>query len=97
MIALRDIKSDFFEFDEEHYKIRGKRTKKEYKLGDPIKIKVKATNLEQRLLDYELIDTSLEEASSDIKKARRKAKIKASIKASKTKKNTKQKTNTHKK
>lgn len=97
MIALRDIKSDFFEFDEEHYKIRGKRTKKEYKLGDPIKIKVKATNLEQRLLDYELIDTSLEEVSSDIKKARRKAKIKASIKASKTKKNTKQKTNTHKK
>ena len=34
----------------------GKRTHKIYRLGDPVKIRVKATNLEQRLLDYELVD-----------------------------------------
>jgi len=56
MVALRDVRSDFFEFDEDHYRIVGKRTHKVYRLGDAVKIKVKATNLEQKLLDYELVD-----------------------------------------
>ena len=59
MVSLRDIRSDFFEFDEEHYVIRGKRTGRMYRLGDEVRIKVKATNLDQRLLDYELIDEQL--------------------------------------
>jgi ribonuclease R len=56
MVALRDVRSDFFEFDEDHYRIVGKHTHKVYRLGDAVKIKVKATNLEQKLLDYELVD-----------------------------------------
>ncbi len=56
MVALRDVKSDFFEFDEQNYLIRGRRSGKVYRLGDPVKIRVKAANLEQRLLDYELVD-----------------------------------------
>ncbi len=56
MVALRDVKSDFFEFDEQNYLIRGRRTGKVYRLGDPVKIRVKSANLEQRLLDYELVD-----------------------------------------
>ncbi len=56
MIALRDIKSDFFEFDEARYRLVGRRTRKIYKLGDSVRIKVKNANLEQRLLDYELVE-----------------------------------------
>ncbi len=56
MIALREIRSDFFEFDEEHYCLRGRRTRKTYRLGDPVRIRVKSANLEQKLLDYELIE-----------------------------------------
>lgn len=56
MVSLRDIKSDFFDFDEEHYRLVGKRTQRTYCLGDPVRIRVKATNLEQKLLDYELIE-----------------------------------------
>ena len=56
MVALRDIRSDFFDFDEDNYLIRGKRTGKIFRFGDSVKIKVKAANLEQRLLDYELIE-----------------------------------------
>ncbi|MCQ2148185.1 MAG: hypothetical protein MJZ16_11835 [Bacteroidales bacterium] len=48
------ITSGFFDFDEKNYLIRGKRTGKIFRLGDPVKIK--AANLEQRLLDYELTD-----------------------------------------
>lgn len=56
MVALRDIKSDFFEFDEARYRLVGKRTHKVYRLGDPVRIKVKNANLEQRILDYELVE-----------------------------------------
>lgn len=56
MVALRSIKSDFFEFDEKLYRIKGRRTRKIYRLGDEVRIRVSNTNLEQRLLDYELVE-----------------------------------------
>ena len=65
MVALRDIRSDFFEFDADHYRLVGKRSGIVYNLGDPVRIRVKKTNLEQKLLDYELIETGLEERVYD--------------------------------
>ena len=65
MVALRDIRSDFFEFDQDHYRLVGKRSGIVYNLGDPVRIRVKKTNLEQKLLDYELIETGLEERVYD--------------------------------
>jgi ribonuclease R len=56
MVALREMKSDFFEFDEKHYCLVGRRTRRTYRLGDKVHIKVAAANLEQRLLDFELIE-----------------------------------------
>ena len=61
MVALRDVKSDFYEFDADHYRICGRETGKIYNLGDSIKVRVKKTNLEHKLLDYELVETSLDE------------------------------------
>ena len=65
MVPLRDINSDFFEFDADHYRLVGRRTGVVYNLGDPVRIRVKKTNLEQKLLDYELIETGLEERIYD--------------------------------
>ena len=56
MVSLREVKSDFYEFDENSYRIVGRRTHKIYRLGDKVRIKVKEANLEQRFLDYELIE-----------------------------------------
>ncbi len=82
MVALRDVKSDFFEFDEQNYLIKGRRTGKIFRLGDPVKIRVKAANLEQRLLDYELVDVSID--GNDTKsagKGSRRGKNKEDVKA----------------
>ena len=82
MVALRDVKSDFFEFDEQNYLIKGRRTGKIFRLGDPVKIRVKAANLEQRLLDYELVDASID--GNDTKsaaKGSRRGKNKEDVKA----------------
>ncbi|MBQ8421246.1 MAG: ribonuclease R [Bacteroidales bacterium] len=65
MVPLRDIRSDFFEFDADHYRLVGKRTGIVYNLGDSVRIRVKKTNLEQKLLDYELIESGLEERVYD--------------------------------
>ena len=56
MVSVRDIKSDFYEFDEPRYRLVGKRRHHQFRLGDPVRIRVKSANLEQRLLDYELIE-----------------------------------------
>lgn len=55
MVALRDIAGDYYEFDEENYRIVGKRSHTVFMLGDKVKIMVSRANLEQRLLDFELV------------------------------------------
>ena len=65
MIPLRDIRSDFFEFDPDHYRLVGRRSGTVYNLGDPVRIRVKKINIEQKLIDYELIETGLEDRDYD--------------------------------
>ena len=93
MVALRDIRSDYFEFDEERYRIVGRHSHIVYNLGDPVKIRVKKTNLEQKLLDYELVETGLDTREErqpaapvqGANKAARKEKVRKAIAASKKK------------
>jgi len=63
MVPLRTIKSDYYEFDEDRYRIVGRRTGNIYTLGDRVRIRVKATSLDQKLLDYELIEPEIPEIS----------------------------------
>lgn len=55
MVMLREIKEDYFIYDEKNYCVIGKSTHKKFTLGDKVKIKVSKTNLEQKLIDFELI------------------------------------------
>ncbi|WP_424003955.1 ribonuclease R [Maribacter sp. IgM3_T14_3] len=55
MIRIRDIKGDYYIFDEKQYAIVGERTKKKYTLGDEITVMVKSTDLVKRHLDFALI------------------------------------------
>lgn len=55
MVPLKEIKEDYFIFDEKNYCVKGKSTRKKFTLGDKVKIKVLRTNLEQKLIDYALI------------------------------------------
>jgi len=55
MIRLRDLGNDFFNYDQKGGRVFGERTGVEYKIGTPVKIKVKSANLELRLIDYALV------------------------------------------
>lgn len=54
MIRLSDLGNDFFEFKEKQGQIIGKKTKKSYKLGDKIKMKIKRVDIQKKLIDYKL-------------------------------------------
>ena len=56
MIPLRNIKSDYFIYDEKKFKLTGKSTHKVYTLGTPVRIRVFKANLEQKILDFELVE-----------------------------------------
>jgi len=57
MIGIRSLGGDYFEFDEKNYCIIGQRTRKRYRLGDHVKVKVVRCNLEKKQMDYELVST----------------------------------------
>ncbi|CAA0231661.1 Ribonuclease R [Tenacibaculum maritimum] len=55
MVRIRDIKDDYYIFDEKQYAIVGQSTKNTIQLGDEVVVKVKHTDLERKHLDFELI------------------------------------------
>ena len=55
MVRIRDIKGDYYIFDEKQYAIIGERTKNTYQLGDEVIVMVKSTDLVKRHLDFSLI------------------------------------------
>ncbi|WP_046743446.1 ribonuclease R [Kordia zhangzhouensis] len=55
MVRIREIKDDYYTFDEKQYALVGEVTKNMYQLGDEVVVKVKNTDLVKRHLDFNLI------------------------------------------
>ena len=56
MIPIRELDDDFYELDEKNYRLVGRRTKREYRLGQELQISVARANLERKQLDFALAD-----------------------------------------
>jgi len=56
MVRIREIKDDYYLFDEKQYALVGQSTKNLYQLGDHVIIKVKHTDLERKHLDFTLLE-----------------------------------------
>lgn len=54
LVKKENLGNDFFEFDEENLFIRGKKTGIIYRIGDPIKIQVAQTNIDEGQIDFVL-------------------------------------------
>jgi ribonuclease R len=52
MIPMRALAGDFYEYDEDNYCIRGRRTGKKYQMGDPLKIEVVRVNMVRKQIDF---------------------------------------------
>jgi ribonuclease R len=53
LVHITSLLNDFYQFDPMRQCLRGKRTGKVYRLGDPIKVRVARVNLDEREIDLE--------------------------------------------
>ena len=52
MVRVSELDSDYYVFDEEHYELIGERTKKKFKLGQPIQIQVVSVDRYLKTIDF---------------------------------------------
>ena len=57
MVRIRDLRDDYYTFDERQYALIGERTGKVLQLGDEVMVSVKNTDLVRRHLDFNLLGT----------------------------------------
>lgn len=55
MVRIRDIKDDYYRFDQDEFALIGETTKNMYQLGEEVIVKVKNTDLVRKHLDFHLI------------------------------------------
>jgi ribonuclease R len=56
MIAMRDMKDDYYIFDDIHHQLKGERTGRTFQLGDTIKIQVASVSLDDRQMVFVPVD-----------------------------------------
>ncbi len=54
MISMRDMDDDFYYLDEDSYRVVGQHRGREFRLGDPIDIRVKKVDLQKKQMDFSL-------------------------------------------
>ena len=69
-VSIRDMKDDQYSFDEDNYRIVGRRTGRIYTLGDTVMIKVKRADLVKKQLDFEFIE-QVQSKQEDIRNPKR--------------------------
>ncbi len=57
MVRLSDMADDYYFLDEENYQVIGHNKRKKYKLGSPVKIKIKRADFLKKELDFEVVSS----------------------------------------
>ncbi|MFZ1529304.1 MAG: ribonuclease R [Ferruginibacter sp.] len=72
LVSVRDLNThDDFRLDETDYALVGLRTKKKFRMGDKLRIKVVATNLDKKQMDYEWVpETAAKTGKKTVKKTK---------------------------
>lgn len=68
MIHVRNIGNDYYEHDEKHYSLVGRRSGRRFRLGDQISVRVVRVDVENREIDFACVEP---EASLSSKKKKR--------------------------
>ena len=55
MVPMRDLDDDYYDFDERNFCLVGRRRHHRYQLGDPIRIRVAAANVDKKQLDFVIV------------------------------------------
>jgi len=56
MVSMRDLTDDFYDYDEDNYRLVAKRSGRQIQLGDEVRVEVARANLARRQLDFFLLN-----------------------------------------
>lgn len=56
LVPIRDLRDDHYVFDEKNFCLIGRRTHRRFTLGDELRIRVAAVNMERKTIDFTLAD-----------------------------------------
>ncbi|MBI5138304.1 MAG: ribonuclease R [Candidatus Vogelbacteria bacterium] len=56
MIRMREMTDDYYNYDEKSLQLVGSKKGKKYRLGDKLKVKVMATDLQNRTITYKIVE-----------------------------------------
>lgn len=57
LVSMRDLDDDFYQYDDKNYCLRGKYSKKQYRLGDDIRVQIVNADLGKKQLDFMIVQT----------------------------------------
>ncbi len=55
LVHAGSLKDDYYEYEENNFSLTGRRTRKMYRLGDPVRVKVSSVSISEGLADFELV------------------------------------------
>ncbi|MCF7825266.1 MAG: ribonuclease R [Candidatus Marinimicrobia bacterium] len=55
LVHAGSLTDDYYEYEENNFSLTGRRTKKMYRLGDPVRVKVTSVSISEGLADFEII------------------------------------------
>lgn len=58
LVHVTTMSDDFYEYDEVKLSLTGRHTKRTFRIGDTVKVKLEKVNVEERQLDFELVNMS---------------------------------------
>lgn len=73
MIGLRELPGDVFRFDQERYVVVGQRTDRRFRLGDELRVVVKAVDMDRRSVDFGLAGEVMRTTSGKFERRAQKA------------------------
>ncbi len=56
MIALRDLRDDYYAYDNIHHRLTGQRTGRVFRLGDSVRVRISKVSLDDRQISFVLIE-----------------------------------------
>jgi ribonuclease R len=56
LVHVSELRDDHYEFDKDNYALTGQKNGKVYRLGDPVRVKIKNVSVEERKADFVLAD-----------------------------------------
>ena len=69
LVHVSSMTDDYYRFDERAHTLKGENTRKVYRLGDEVEVQVVRVDLEQRKIDFALVDV-LRRAAAGTRKGR---------------------------